>query len=139
VTESVLLQDTAEALLILQRLRALGIRLAMDDFGTGYSSLSYLQKFRFDKIKIDRSFVARLGLDANADAIVRAVVGMSESLGIQTCVEGVETDAQMIALCAQRCREAQGYLYGPPMAGEAFDALAAKGTLSAKEPAAPLR
>ena len=75
ITEGVLMRDTMETLAILQRLRNLGTKLAIDDFGTGYSSLGYLQKFRFDKIKIDRSFISRLGQDPNAEAIVSAVVG----------------------------------------------------------------
>ena len=92
----------------LLRLRALGIKLAMDDFGTGYSSLGYLQKFRFDKIKIDRSFISRLGQDRNADAIVRAVVGLTDALGIRAIAEGVETIAQAEILRAHGCSEAQG-------------------------------
>jgi diguanylate cyclase (GGDEF)-like protein len=131
ITECVLMQDTAEILAILQRLHKLGARLAMDDFGTGYSSLGYLQKFRFDKIKIDRSFVSRLGQDPNADAIVRAVVGMTEAFGVSAIAEGVETSAQAEALRAHGCFEAQGYLYGRPVAGEAFDALVCDGQIEA--------
>jgi EAL domain-containing protein (putative c-di-GMP-specific phosphodiesterase class I) len=91
ITESVLMQDTEQTLAKLAKLRSFGVALAMDDFGTGYSSLGYLQKFRFDKIKIDRSFISRLGRDRNADAIVRAVVGMTEALGVRANAEGVET------------------------------------------------
>ena len=80
-------------------------------FGTGYSSLGYLRKFRFDKIKIDRSFVQNLGSDPNAEAIVRAVVGLSDALGISTNAEGVENSEQAAMLRALGCREAQGFLY----------------------------
>ena len=123
LTETVLMQDNAETLATLQRLRRLGIKLAMDDFGTGYSSLGYLQTFRFDKIKIDRSFVSRMGDDTNANAIVRAVVVMTEALGVRANAEGVETPAQANALRAAGCAEAQGYLYSRPLPGEAFDVM----------------
>jgi diguanylate cyclase (GGDEF)-like protein len=123
ITECVLMEDTAETLATLQRLRNLGARLAMDDFGTGYSSLGYLRKFRFDRIKIDRSFISRLGHDPNADAIVRAVVGMTEALGVRAIAEGVETSIQADVLRAHGCSEAQGFLYSRPVTGEAFDAL----------------
>jgi EAL domain-containing protein (putative c-di-GMP-specific phosphodiesterase class I) len=127
LTEGILMKDTREVLAILQRLRNLGVKLAMDDFGTGYSSLGYLQKFRFDKIKIDRSFISRLGEDPNADAIMRAVVSMTEALGIRAIAEGVETSAQADVLRAHGCAEAQGYLYSRPIPGEAFDALVTSG------------
>jgi diguanylate cyclase (GGDEF)-like protein len=123
ITESLLLQDTEQTLATLLRLRKLGTKLAMDDFGTGYSSLGYLQKFNFDKIKIDRSFVSRIGEDPNAEAIVRAVIGMTEALGVCAIAEGVETSAQADMLRAQGCPEGQGFLYSRPLAGEAFDAL----------------
>ncbi|WP_158258496.1 putative bifunctional diguanylate cyclase/phosphodiesterase [Rhodopila globiformis] len=120
ITEGILLNDTEETLDELKRIRAFGVSIAMDDFGTGYSSLSYLQKFRFDKIKIDRTFVNRLADDPNAVAIVRAVVGFSEALGVIANAEGVETAAQAEVLRAEGCLEVQGYLYGRPMSSEAF-------------------
>jgi diguanylate cyclase (GGDEF)-like protein len=115
LTESLLLTDTQETLETLAHLRALGVRLAMDDFGTGYSGFGYLQKFRFDKIKIDRSFISRLGVDPNATAIVRAVVGLSGAIGACANAEGVETHQQAELLRQQGCHEVQGYLYGRPM------------------------
>jgi EAL domain-containing protein (putative c-di-GMP-specific phosphodiesterase class I) len=121
ITESVLMQDTEQTLAKLAKLHTFGVALAMDDFGTGYSSLGYLQKFRFDKIKIDRSFISRLGQDRNADAIVRAVVGMTEALGVCANAEGVETSEQAEVLREQGCAEAQGFLYSPPISGEAFE------------------
>ena len=133
ITEGVLMRDTRETLAILQRLRNLGTKLAMDDFGTGYSSLGYLQKFRFDKIKIDRSFISRLGQDPNAEAIVRAVVGMTKALGIRANAEGVETSAQAAVLRALGCSEAQGYLYSRPISGEAFDEVASTASLGVGE------
>ncbi|WP_162530884.1 putative bifunctional diguanylate cyclase/phosphodiesterase [Rhodovastum atsumiense] len=131
ITEGVLLKDTDDTLAELSRIRELGVHIAMDDFGTGYSSLGYLQKFRFDKIKIDRSFVKRLDEDPNAIAIVRAVVGLSEALGVTTNAEGVETVAQADLLRSEGCAEVQGYLYGRPMSPEAFTQLLQAGRSAA--------
>ncbi len=121
VTEGVLLQNTEAAMTTLRQLKDLGVRIAMDDFGTGYSSLSYLQKFPFDKIKIDRSFVSALETRTDADAIVRAVVGLGHSLGIQTCAEGVETAEQLAFLKREGCDEVQGYYFGKPMPAPEFE------------------
>ena len=107
----------------LRQFKNLGVRIAMDDFGTGYSSLSYLQKFPFDKIKIDRSFVSALETRTDADAIVRAVVGLGHSLGIQTCAEGVETAEQLAFLKLEGCDEVQGYYFGKPMPAPEFERL----------------
>jgi diguanylate cyclase (GGDEF)-like protein len=115
VTEGLFLNNNDETMDTLAGLRALGVRLAMDDFGTGYSSLSYLQRFRFDKVKIDRSFVQNLGSDRNAAAIVRAVVGLTEELGMASNAEGVETQEQMDMLRKYGCDEVQGYLFYRPM------------------------
>jgi EAL domain-containing protein (putative c-di-GMP-specific phosphodiesterase class I) len=123
ITEGVLMQRTQKNLEILRRLSDRGVRLAMDDFGTGYSSLGYLLKFHFDKIKIDRSFVSRLGEDADARTIVIAVVGMTRALGIRTTAECVETREQAAVLRRLGCSEAQGYLYSRPLSGDLFDAL----------------
>jgi diguanylate cyclase (GGDEF)-like protein len=126
VTEGVLLNDTDETLVILAELRALGVRLAMDDFGTGYASLGYLQKFRFDKIKIDRSFIRSLGVDPNAAAIVRAVVGLCDSLGMSTNAEGVETGEQLAMLRTHGCSEVQGFFYSPPVPAQTLHELFAQ-------------
>jgi diguanylate cyclase (GGDEF)-like protein len=115
VTESLLLADTEATLHILHRLRALGVRISMDDFGTGYSSLSYLRSFPFDKIKIDRTFVAGLKPGDEATAIIRAVVGLGHSLGMSTTAEGIETEAQLTAVREQGCNEVQGFLFSPPL------------------------
>ncbi len=120
VTEGVLLQNTEAAMTTLRQLKELGVMIAMDDFGTGYSSLSYLQKFPFDKIKIDRSFVSALETRTDADAIVRAVVGLGHSLGMQTCAEGVETARQLAFLKHEGCDEVQGYYFGRPMIAAEF-------------------
>jgi diguanylate cyclase (GGDEF)-like protein len=120
ITESMLLRDTEETLVILNGLRGLGVKLAMDDFGTGYSSLGYLHKIRFDKIKIDLSFIRRLGVDPEAAAIVRAVIALSDAMGVTTIAEGVETQTQADMLRLDGCHLAQGYLFGRPMPSEDF-------------------
>jgi len=118
ITESVLLQPDDPNLMTLHRLRQMGVRISMDDFGTGYSSLSYLRSFPFDKIKIDRSFVQGLSLDGGSVAIIRAVAGLSRSLGITTTAEGVETDEQLHCLLREGCHEVQGYLFSRPVPPE---------------------
>jgi len=115
ITEGVLIDDTEMALLMLQDLRALGIRLVLDDFGTGYSSLSYLHRFPFDKLKVDRSFIQRMGTDESSRAIVNAIISMSRNLNLEVTAEGVETVEQLELLCAQGCNELQGFLLGRPM------------------------
>ena len=114
ITESVLMDDVESSIEALLDLKALGVRLAIDDFGTGYSSLSYLRRFPVDVVKLDRSFVAGMGVDAAATAIVAAVVNLSHALGIVVVAEGVETEAQLVALRALRCDRAQGYYWNRP-------------------------
>jgi EAL domain-containing protein (putative c-di-GMP-specific phosphodiesterase class I) len=114
ITESVLLEDTEAALVMLHQLRALGVRIAMDDFGTGYSSLSYLQRFPFDKIKVDKSFVHGLGQTASSTAVLRAVASLGASLSVTTTAEGVETEQQLMAVQAEGIGQIQGYLVSPP-------------------------
>ena len=113
ITEAVLIRDDEEALVILHQLRKLGVGIALDDFGTGYSSLSYLQRFPFDKIKIDRSFIKDVA-DANGSrSIVQAVVSIAAARNMTTTAEGVETPVQMEWLRALGCTEMQGYLFSP--------------------------
>ena len=114
ITELVLLQESEGAFAVLHQLRKLGIKIAMDDFGTGYSSLGYLRSFPFDKIKIDQSFIRDLATKEDSVAIVRAVVGLSSSLGITTTAEGVETKDQLSRLTSEGCNEIQGFLFSPP-------------------------
>jgi diguanylate cyclase (GGDEF)-like protein len=114
ITESVMVHDFDTALSVFHELKELGVGISMDDFGTGYSSLSYLRSFPFDKIKIDQSFVRELGNRSDCTAIIRAVTGMCESLGITATAEGVETEQQLKLLRAERCTEIQGYLVSKP-------------------------
>jgi diguanylate cyclase (GGDEF)-like protein/PAS domain S-box-containing protein len=115
ITETVLLQDTEATVGILDELHNLGVHISMDDFGTGYSSLAYLQKFPFDKIKIDRSFVKDLSERPQSIAIIRAVTAMSISLGMKTTAEGVETEEELQTLKEEGCTEVQGYLFSKPV------------------------
>jgi diguanylate cyclase (GGDEF)-like protein len=123
ITESLLLDDIEPILKTLHDLRAMGIRICMDDFGTGYSSLSYLRSFPFDKIKIDRSFMADLGDKADSLAIIKAIIGLGHSLGMTTTAEGIETRAQLQAVRAQDCDEIQGFLLSPPVPAAAARSL----------------
>ena len=123
ITESLLLSEDEPTLETLHRLRKLGARICLDDFGTGYSSLSYLRSFPFDKIKIDRSFMRDVGKGKDSLAIVRAVIGLGQSLGMSTTAEGVETEEQLAAVREQGCDEVQGYYYSPPLRPEAVQAL----------------
>jgi diguanylate cyclase (GGDEF)-like protein len=118
ITESVLLGDHCAARDMLLRVRELGVRVSMDDFGTGYSSLSYLRSFPFDKIKIDQSFVRGRSDDPSGMAIVRAIAGLGQSLGMTTLAEGVETEEQLARVAADGCTDVQGYLISRPLPPE---------------------
>jgi diguanylate cyclase len=120
ITETVLMADFDRALSMLRRLKALGLRIAMDDFGTGWSSLSSLQAFSFDKLKIDRTFIDKIGRHKQADLIVRAVVRLCGSLEIPVLAEGVETEEQLEFLRREGCDDLQGYLLARPAPIEAF-------------------
>jgi diguanylate cyclase (GGDEF)-like protein len=113
ITEAVLIRDDEAALAILHQLRAIGVRIALDDFGTGYSSLSYLQRFPFDKIKIDRCFVNDIAEPDGSSCIVQAVVNIAAARHMTTTAEGVETKQQLELLRALGCAEMQGYLFSP--------------------------
>jgi diguanylate cyclase (GGDEF)-like protein len=128
ITEGVLIGDFARAVSILRRLKDLGVRIAMDDFGTGYSSLSYLQAFPFDKIKIDRAFIANLDSNPQSAAIIRAVIGLGRGLDLPVIAEGVETDEQLAFLRRESCDEVQGFLVGRPYTIESYDAVTGRQT-----------
>ena len=114
ITETALMADTSAATRALRGLRGLGLHLAVDDFGTGYSSLTYLKRFPVEAIKVDRSFVTGLGLEADDTSIVEAVVRLGHSLGLIVVAEGVETPLQLSRLRELDCDRAQGYLFGRP-------------------------
>lgn len=114
ITETALVHDFGRVLGILRRIKALGVKIVMDDFGTGYSSLSYLQAFPFDRLKIDKSFVARIETEPHAKEIIRAVIGLGRGLNLPVTAKGVETDAQRLFLATEQCASIQGYLVGRP-------------------------
>ncbi len=116
ITESLLINDTEEVLGKLNRLRDLGVAIAMDDFGTGYSSLSYLARFPFNKIKIDRQFVRNMTRDPAMRAIVKTIIALGKSLDVTITAEGVETQEQAAMLREFGCPQVQGFLYGYPTA-----------------------
>jgi diguanylate cyclase (GGDEF)-like protein len=114
ITESLLMSNTEGVLKALEQLVQMGVRIAMDDFGTGYSSLAYLWRFPFDKLKIDRAFTQHLEDDRRVEVIVKSIVSLAHSLGIDVNVEGVETPHQLDRLCRSGCDEMQGFLLGRP-------------------------
>ncbi|HEY6939828.1 EAL domain-containing protein, partial [Dokdonella sp.] len=107
-------------------LHDLGVRLSLDDFGTGYSSLQLLRAFPFDKIKIDMSFVRDIGIDADSEAIIRAIIRLARDLGVRTAAEGVEIAAQYDWLARHRCTEVQGFHCSRPLAESDLRALLAR-------------
>ena len=129
ITESVLLQDSEETLAILEEIKDLPLKIALDDFGTGYSSLSYLAAFNADTIKIDRSFIMGSTLNSSNLVIIKAIIAMGKSLGMNIIAEGVETEEQLELLLEMGVREGQGYLFKPPVSHEEFSSLLKKGSL----------
>jgi diguanylate cyclase (GGDEF)-like protein/PAS domain S-box-containing protein len=114
ITESTLMRDADEAVVVLQAFRDLGLHIEIDDFGTGYSSLTYLQRFPVECLKIDRSFVADLDQRPDNAAIVRAIIGLGDSLGLPIIAEGVERRGEVTRLRSLGCHLAQGFLFGRP-------------------------
>jgi len=114
ITESVLLKKTESSLALLNELRNLGVAISMDDFGTGYSSLSYLRSFRFDKLKIDRTFISDLTNGKDSLAIVRAMTELGRNFDMTVVAEGVETLEQLRCLEKEGCGQVQGLFFSPP-------------------------
>ncbi|KAB2919739.1 MAG: EAL domain-containing protein, partial [Dechloromonas sp.] len=119
ITESSVMENPREAIVILESLGRMGVTLAIDDFGTGYSSLAYLKLFPIDHLKIDRSFVADIEHDLNDRAIAFGTIALAHSLGLKVIAEGVETDDQLELLRSNGCDEVQGYLFSKPLSGAA--------------------
>jgi diguanylate cyclase (GGDEF)-like protein len=126
ITEGVLLSSDAMTSETLNGLRKLGFTLAIDDFGTGYSSLSYLRNFPIDKIKIDRSFIAHLGVRPESDAIVKAIVDLADALALKVIAEGVETRNQVDRLAVAGCSNIQGFFFSKPVDADHIDELVNK-------------
>ena len=127
LTESIMIHDAEAVLATVRQLKQLGLKLSIDDFGTGYSSLSYLKRFDVDKLKIDQGFVRDLARNPDDAAIVRAIIQMAASLGLQTIAEGVEDAAALALLRRFGCDEAQGYHFARPMTAQALADLLARG------------
>jgi diguanylate cyclase (GGDEF)-like protein len=123
ITEGALMDDPETMQIRLQDLHRLGVRLALDDFGAGYSSLAALQRLPFDKLKVDRRFVAALDRSANAGVIIQAIIALGRALGVGVLIEGVETDEQRVLLRLAGCNEMQGFLFARPSPREEIDRL----------------
>lgn len=124
LTESTLMQNPHEAIVVLEKLRAMGVAIAVDDFGTGYSSLARLKQYPVDRLKIDRSFVSGIPADTDDIAITEAIVAVAHKLGLEVVAEGVETEEQHRFLCSAGCDFAQGFLLGRPIPAVSFPGFA---------------
>jgi diguanylate cyclase (GGDEF)-like protein/PAS domain S-box-containing protein len=138
ITESVVMEDAQQAINLLRRLRLLGVRVSLDDFGTGHSSLAYLRQLPIDEIKIDRVFIDDIGSDPYADALCRAIIGMSHQLRLSVVAEGVETPAQAAFLREAGCHLLQGYLFSPALPAAEF-ARIVRGNDAGRSAGAPQR
>jgi diguanylate cyclase (GGDEF)-like protein len=130
ITESAIVGDAVLAQRQIDELRAAGVRIALDDFGTGYATMSQLLAFRFDKIKIDRSFVNELGGKEGSEVVVRAIIGLAKGLGLVTTAEGIEKASQLEGLKADGCMEGQGFLFGKAIPAKEIPALLRQPKLS---------
>ena len=128
ITEGVVMQDAEAAILLLEEMKEMGLKLSVDDFGTGYSSLSYLKRFPIDKFKIDQSFVHDLTTDTDDAVIVSTIISMAHSLKLKVIAEGVETAEQLAFLKQQGCDEIQGYYFSQPVSAEQFTKLLSSGS-----------
>jgi EAL domain-containing protein (putative c-di-GMP-specific phosphodiesterase class I) len=115
ITESTLMADPAQAMEIVRRLSAMGVRIAIDDFGTGYSSLAYLKRLAVNELKVDRSFVRHVVTDSHDVAIVRSTIGLAHELGLEVVAEGIEDKPTWDLLAALGCDTAQGYFISKPL------------------------
>ena len=123
ITEGVAIKEPERTRQIVRQLKSWGVRISLDDFGTGYSSLSYLHSFPFDTIKIDRSFVSRLGQPEDSRSIVQAVMDLARNLSMDVVAEGLETEDHAVILDTMGCQFGQGFLFGRPMDREAAERL----------------
>jgi EAL domain-containing protein (putative c-di-GMP-specific phosphodiesterase class I) len=135
ITESIMMENAEAASAMLVQLRGLGVQLSIDDFGTGYSSLSYLHRFPVNTLKIDRSFVMRMGDAGENSEIVRTILTLATNLGMDVIAEGVETKGQLAQLKAMGCPYGQGYLFSRPVDAAGAEALIGAGDAHTSHPA----
>jgi EAL domain-containing protein (putative c-di-GMP-specific phosphodiesterase class I) len=132
LTESLIVEDTDFIASILQNLRDLGIQVQIDDFGTGYSSLGYLHTLPIETLKVDRTFISQLGQSSNGLEIVRTILALAHSLGMQVIAEGVETEEQLQKLKKLNCEYVQGFYFSEPVDSEKVDKLLRKSSSGRK-------
>ncbi len=121
ITETTLMSNTEETAERLTQAKTLGVRIAIDDFGTGYSSLAYLQRFPVDALKIDRSFISRMGQDPEGETLIRTLVQLGKSLAIETLAEGIEQSCELSLLREESCDSGQGFLFARPLEVDACE------------------
>jgi EAL domain-containing protein (putative c-di-GMP-specific phosphodiesterase class I) len=129
ITENSMMQDTNKNIVILNKLKDMGLKISIDDFGTGFSSLNYIMKFAADILKIDRSFISNLLVSSTNTAITIAIINMAHSLNLKVIAEGVETEEQLKFLKEQNCNEIQGYLFSKPVPPEEFEKMLKEGRM----------
>jgi EAL domain-containing protein (putative c-di-GMP-specific phosphodiesterase class I) len=127
ITESAVMENADAAIVLLSRLKGLGVQLSLDDFGTGYSSLSYLHRFPLDALKIDRSFVARIDAEERTTRLVETVLTLARGLEVSAVAEGIETEEQLATLRALRCDLGQGFLFSRPLPPDELELLLENG------------
>jgi diguanylate cyclase (GGDEF)-like protein/PAS domain S-box-containing protein len=133
LTESMIVEDAVSTAAMLSELRSLGVQVQIDDFGTGYSSLGYLQRLPIDTLKIDRTFVGRIGKDGNGVEIVRTILALAHDLGMKVVAEGIETDEQLSKLKSMECEYGQGYLFTKPIDSQMAGSLLSKSLAGIKK------
>jgi EAL domain-containing protein (putative c-di-GMP-specific phosphodiesterase class I) len=123
ITESKIMKNPVMSIMVLNELKAMGVRIAIDDFGTGHSSLNYLRQIPLDYVKIDRFFVMNIATSQRDTAIIRSIIALAHSLDLKVIAEGVETEQQLEILCGLQCDEVQGYLFSKPVTADVFTQL----------------
>ncbi|MBI1855330.1 MAG: EAL domain-containing protein, partial [Chloroflexi bacterium] len=126
LTETMIVEDAESTAAMLSKLRALGVQVQIDDFGTGYSSLGYLHTLPIDTLKIDRTFISRIGNDGSGSEIVRTILALAHDLGMKVVAEGVETEEQLSNLKLMECEYGQGYLFAKPIDSQTASILLAE-------------
>ena len=133
LTESLIVEDSESISAMLSELRALGVQVQIDDFGTGYSALSYLHTLPIDTLKIDRTFISRLGINGSGADIVQTILTLAHNLGMKVVAEGVETDDQLSKLKAMDCEYVQGFLFSKPVDSQEAGTLLGKSFAGVKD------